>query len=170
MGKIFTFVAADLIDKFQNIERCLSEHGAPYLTVQSAVEFEKDNDTFMINHNGVLSILRLMRGLDFIRKIIEGLMNSTSDNKKTQEIATHAYETALAFRHKWAIRQLVKAGFYLLPKKSDLIEIMLHGCEKKSSKKDVDAAFHEFLAAINKVFSIIHKIYEKNDWLELVLA
>jgi hypothetical protein len=140
------------------------------MTIQTAIEYEKSKDTFMVNHNATLSILRLIRGLDFIRQLIDGLNHSANDNKKIHEIAVHAYETTLSFRHKWAIRQLVKAGFYLLPKKSDLIEIMLHGAEHKSTKKEIEAVFQEFLTSINKVYSIIHKIYDENDFLELVLA
>jgi len=58
----------------------------------------------------------------------------------------------------------------LLPKKSDLIEIMLHGADHKCTKKEIEVVFQEFLTSINKVYSIIHKIYDENDFLELVLA
>jgi hypothetical protein len=167
---VFTFVAADLIEKFQNIENCMNEDRTHYTTVYSALEFEKKNETFMVNQNVTLSLLRLLRGLDFIRKLLDSLFHNQDNHKKSHELAVHAYEATLAFRHKWAVRQLAKTGLYLIPKKHDLIKIMLTGCDPDNERKENDKLFGEFLVVLNKVFSIIHKIYDENDFLELVLA
>lgn len=124
----------------------------------------------MINHNATLSILRLIRGLDFIRKILDNLVHNQDNNKKTHDLAWNAYEQTLAFRHKWAVRQMVKAGMYLLPKKNELVNILLTGTDPNNTRKQNDAVSTDFINTINKVFSIIHKIYDENDFLELVLA
>ena len=141
-----------------------------YLTVQSAVDHEKAENVYMINHNATLSILRLIRGLEFIKKILENIYNNQDNNKKSHELAVNAYDQTIAFRHKWTVRQLVKAGFYLLPKKHDLLQIMLRGTDPANGRKENDALCQEVLGCLSKIYSIIYKIYEQNDFLELVLA
>lgn len=172
LGKLFTFVAADLIDKFQNIEKCMTNDGENnnYVTVQRALDYEKEAGIYMVNHNATLSLLRLIRGLEFIRKILENLYQNQDNGKKSYELAGQAYDATLAFRHRWTVRKLVKAGFYLLPRKNDLINIMLMGTDPANGRKENDIVYQEVLGAISKVHSIIYKIYEQNDFLELVLA
>jgi len=169
LGKVFNFVKADLVDKFQNIEKCIENdpNGSCYVTVQSFIEHEKSNQIYMVNHNATLSLLRLIRGLDFIRKFLENLNNNKENNKKSPELAWSAYNDTLSFRHNWAVRRIVKTGLYLLPYKSDLIVIMSSGIE---NKQDGDKVFSEFLYTIDKIYMTIHKVYEKEDFLELVLA
>lgn len=49
--------------------------------------------------------------------------------------------------------------------------VMLHGADDKSSvHKDNDSLMKDFMLTIDKVYSIIHKIYDENDFLELVLT
>lgn len=70
------------------------------------------------------------------------------------------------------MRQLVKAGLYLLPRKQDLVTVMLHGADEKCPHlhKDNDELMKDFMRTIDKVYSIIHKIYDDHDFLELVLT
>ena len=168
-GKVFNFVKSDLVDKFQNLDRCIKNDVSQnnYETIQSSINYEKSLNIFMMNQNATLSILRLIRGLDFLRKFLENLHKNKDNNKKTPELAGLAYEQTLSFRHKWAVRKIVKAGLYMLPYKSDLIRIMSSGID---DKKELENTFTEFLALIDKIYGIIHKIYEENNFLELVLA
>ena len=124
----------------------------------------------MINENATLSILRLIRGLEFISKLLESMQNNMDTNKKMHELAWQTYNHTLAFRHGWPVRQLVKAGFWLLPRKHDLFQIMLTGADPKNGKKENDALFHDFTKSLDRVYSLIHKIYDENDFLELVLT
>lgn len=168
LGKIFSFVKADLVDKFQNIEKLQqNDKDNNYQTIQSSLNFEKrSKDVYMVNHNATLSILRMHRGLDFIYNFLESLYRNKDNNKKTPELASQAYEKTLAFRHKWAVRKLCKTGFYMLPYKHDLIKILSQGIEKEQDK---DRLFVEFLETMNNIFRIIHKLYDDNSFLELVV-
>ena len=164
-------MAADLVDKFNNLEKCIAnDQNGHYVTVQSALAYEKSTEIYMVNENATLSILRLIRGLDFIRTLLDSMHKTMDTNKKTHELAWQTYNQTLAFRHGWPVRQLVKAGFYLLPRKHDLFEIMLIGSEALNKPVDKDVLFDEFIKALDKVYSLIHKIYDENDFLELVLT
>ncbi len=160
------------MDKFQNLEKCMQndQNKKNYSTVQSSIDYEKENNIYMINHNATLSLLRLIRGLDFIRKFLENLHKNRDNNKKTPELATIAYEQTLSFRHKWVVRKAVKTGLYLLPYKQDLLVIMTNGIESHMQENKSEAVFLEFLATIDKIYLIIHQVFEKNNFLELVLA
>lgn len=99
---MFSFVAYDLVDKFQNIEKLQQKDiEFRYITVESAVLYEKEQNIYMENHNATLSLLRLIRGLDFIRKFLETFYANIDTPKKTHELAVQVYEQTLAFRHKW---------------------------------------------------------------------
>ena len=99
---MFSFVAYDLVDKFQNIEKLQQQDDSMnYVTVESAIQYEKEQNIYMVNHNATLSLLRLIRGLDFIRKFLETFYDNIDSHKKTHELAVQVYEQTLAFRHKW---------------------------------------------------------------------
>ena len=102
LGKMFSFVAYDLVDKFQNIEK-LQQKDADlrYVTVESAILYEKEQNIHMVNQNATLSLLRLIRGLDFIRKFLDTFYHNIETPKKTHEWAVQVYDQTLAFRHKW---------------------------------------------------------------------
>jgi len=171
IGKLFSFVAADLVDKFNNLEKCLAQDkNNNYATIQSAIDYEKKHEIYMENQNATLSILRLIRGLEFISKLLENMHNNMDSNKKMPELAWQVYNQTLAHRHGWPVRQLAKAGFYLLPKKHDLFQIMLIGADPNNDKKENDTLFQDFTKSLDKVYSLIHKIYDENDFCELVLT
>lgn len=172
LGKVFSFVIAELTDKFKNVEECILKDGNRnnYRTITSAVEYEKKNGIHLLNQNATLSVLRLLRGLDFIRKLLDYIFHNQDSHKKTHELAVQAYDETLAFRHKWSVRQLVKGGLFILPKKKDLLKIMFIGSDPNNTRKENDRLYKEFLNLLDRVFSIIHNIYDENNFLELVLA
>jgi len=172
LGKVFGFVKSDLVDKLDTIDREILQEkldngggvNVNYVTVHGAVEYEKNvgKDT------ATVAILRLMRGLDFIRRFLEGLYKNQDTNKKPYDLALAAYEQTLAFRHTWTVRQLVKAGLCILPSKKNLIVYMYTGVQASNTRCENDAIFQDVLEQFHKVYSSIHKLYEKHDFLELV--
>jgi len=171
LGKVFGFVKSDLVDKLDTIDREIHQEqqqhngvNANYVTVHGAVEYEKSigKDT------ATVAILRLMRGLDFIRRFLEGLYNNQDTSRKPYDLSLEAYEQTLAFRHSWTVRQLVKAGLCILPSKKNLIIYMYTGVPAGNSRGENDLIFRDVLEQFQKVYSSIHKLYEKYDFLELV--
>lgn len=59
---------------------------------------------------------------------------------------------------------------YLLPAKSQLIDLMLTGCENKTNRKQNDEMFLEFINLLKKIHSMIYKEFDENNFLELVVA
>ena len=155
----------ELNSKFENLEECLLRDRTHYMTVQNAIEYEKKSDIHMHDKNATLSVLRLMRGLDFIRHLISNLYENRDNTRKSHDIVGQAYDQTLGHRHRWSVRKIVKAGLYLLPRKADLLDIVLIGADKSM---EIDVIFRETLGSIDKVFSIIHKLYDDNHFLELV--
>jgi hypothetical protein len=102
----------ELNDKFHNIEKLTrsQETKAFYTTIQSSIEYEKEKNIYMVNQNATLSLLRLNRGLEFIKKFLENLYQNQDNKKKTYELASKAYEDTLSFRHYFVVRRLVAAG------------------------------------------------------------
>lgn len=168
LGKIFSFVVNDLNDKFHKIEKVMSKNtnNNYYLTVHSAIEYEKNTNIYMNEKNVTLSLLRLIRGLDFLRKFITSLYENKDNAKKSREIAWEVYEQTLAFRHKTIVKNLVKTGVHLLPKKHELLTKLAIGAETNN----IDSLFKEFFGTLEKAYMILHKLYSDNNFLELVLA
>jgi len=163
-------VPADLNDKFQNIEKCMRNDGdnCHYTTVQSSLLYETENDIHTLNHNATLSLLRLVRGLEFVCRLLDNLHVNRDNGKRTYELAALSYSETLAHRHHWAVRQLVKTGFYLLPRKVDLLKIMLRGVE--GERDEQLAMYEDFLATLEKVYAAVREVYADYDFLELVLV
>lgn len=168
LGKVFAFVKADIVDKFKNIDKLTkNDTQNNYKSVQSTVDYERSKNIYMVNSNGTLSVLRLMRGLHFLLTMIENLIANQHNDKKTPELCSQAYEGTLAFRHKWAVRKLVNAGFYILPYKADLIDSIASGIPPDQDKAKF---LSDYFATLKNVYHIIYKHYQKYDFLELVLA
>ena len=57
-----------------------------------------------------------------------------------------------------------------MPNKTQLVDLMLNGLENKSNKTHNNEFILEFLAILEKIYSIIHKEFDDNNFLELVVA
>lgn len=82
------------------------------------------------------------------------------------------------FEHvkRWAIRHLVRMGMHLLPCKEDMIDMILKTAPPSNNYKDssdyreYDSIIKDFIQVLNHVFSLVHKTYDNNDFLELVFV
>merc|ERR1712127_218637 len=87
LGKVFAFAAVDLRDKLNNLDRCLKEDKDNYVTIPRAISYEESTQIHMIDANATLSLLRLHRGLDLIKKVIEGVKESLkNESMRSQDI------------------------------------------------------------------------------------
>jgi hypothetical protein len=170
LGRIFGFVSWELNDKCGNVDKCILKDPSKYMTVTEAVEYEKVSGIYKIHSKTSISLLRLLRGLDFIRRLVENCYSNLESDRKLPELAYEAYEQTLAFRHKWAIRHLVRMGMHLLPTKSDMIDMILKTAPPCKHYKEHDGLMYDFIHTIDKVHGIVHKIYDDNDFLELVFV
>ncbi|CAF0826502.1 unnamed protein product [Brachionus calyciflorus] len=168
IGKVFGFVVSDIKDKFHKIDKAMIKDGNNnhYVTVHTAIEYEKSTGFYNDNKSVTLSLLRLMRGLDFLRKFIDSIYHNQNNSKKSHDLAWEVYEKTLAFRHKSMVRNLVKTGVHLLPKKQELFAKLCVGAGSINS----DEFFMEYFNTLEKVYMILYNLYSENNFLELVLA
>lgn len=78
--------------------------------------------------------------------------------------------------YRWAIRHLVRMGMHLLPTKEDMIDMILKTAppsknyKESSDYREYDSIIKDFIQVLNHVYGLVHKIYDKNNFLELVFV
>ncbi|XP_065141348.1 ceramide-1-phosphate transfer protein [Paramisgurnus dabryanus] len=168
LGSVFSFISKDVVSKVQILENFLkSENESHYVTVQSMVKYELENDlvdlTKRANHpeSGCRTLLRLHRALRWLELFLDSLRTSTADSK-TSTMCSDAYNESLAHHHPWLIRKAVGVAFCALPGRDTFFEVMNAG-----DQEQVVALLGESLPLISEVYQITEDLYAKNNLLEL---
>ncbi|XP_055045083.2 ceramide-1-phosphate transfer protein [Misgurnus anguillicaudatus] len=168
LGSVFSFISKDVVTKVQILENFLSsENESHYVTVQSMVKYELENDLVDLtkrgNHpeSGCRTLLRLHRALRWLELFLDSLRTSTADSK-TSTMCSDAYNEALAHHHPWLIRKAVGVAFVALPGRDTFFEVMNAG-----DQAQVVALLGESLPLISEVYQITEDLYAKNNLLEL---
>lgn len=168
LSRFFKFCSDELIRKCKLIEELIEIDQAHYSTVNSAVEFEKSVGVHERHNMATVCLLRLMRGLDFTRRLMDDAYVNLDTKKKCYDIAWEAYQKTLGPRQKWTARHTIKVGFRVLPKKKDMVDFMLRGSPAYKNYHENDHILKDFLSVIHKVYYLVHKTFYENDFLELV--
>ncbi|XP_035735607.1 ceramide-1-phosphate transfer protein-like [Vespa mandarinia] len=116
MGSVFSFVSSDLKQKIDILADLLSKNDRNYMTIKTMIEYEKENKLLEKADyvNGARTLLRLHRGLDFIREFLHQL-GEISDTDKTSTCCQDAYNKTLAKHHPWVIRKAAVVAMYTMP-------------------------------------------------------
>lgn len=168
LGSVFSFISKDAVNKIQILENFLSsENGTHYLTVQSMVKYELDNELVDLTkrgshpESGCRTMLRLHRALRWLQLFLESLRTSTEDSK-TSVMCSDAYNASLAQHHPWFIRKAAGFALCTLPGRDAFFEVMNAG-----SQQEVITMLGEALPLIAEVYQITEDLYAKNNLLEL---
>lgn len=168
LGNVFSFISKDVVSKVQILENLLTgENGSHYVTVQSMVKYELENNLVDItkrgNHteSGCRTLLRLHRALRWLELFLDSLRTSKEDNK-TSVMCSDAYNESLAQHHPWLIRKAVGVAFCALPGRDTFFQVMNAG-----DQKQVVALLGESLPLISEVYQITEDLFAKNNLLEL---
>lgn len=123
MGSVFSFVSSDLKQKIDILIDLKNKDTQNYTTVKSMIEYEKENKLLEKGDfvNGARTLLRLHRGLDFIRVFLLQLGDLT-DLDKTGSCCQDAYNKTLAKHHPWVIRKAAIVAMYTMPTKETLFK------------------------------------------------
>ena len=123
MGTVFGFVSSDvkskidILEEFRNRETC-----DKFESFKSMLDYEKTsgllNKTDYVS--GSRTLLRLHRGLDFIREFLRAL-GELQPNDKTCAVCQNAYNNTLAQYHPWLIRKGAVMAMYTLPTRDQLL-------------------------------------------------
>lgn len=154
---VFSFVAHDLIDKFDLLEAIHRGNPELYRTVQTMIAHEKTCD----DKTGTIALLRLLRALEFTYLFLERAIVSPTGSSSPKHVAWDVYKQTMHKRHNKAVRLAVWAATATIPKRESLKQILLRGeIQPQTAEKS--------FPLIEKVYRNIHRIYEQNGLLELV--
>ncbi|XP_051516158.1 ceramide-1-phosphate transfer protein-like [Myxocyprinus asiaticus] len=168
LGNMFSFISSDVVSKIKIMENFLSgENGSHYVTIQSMVNYELENDLVDLtnrgNHpeSGCRTLLRLHRALHWLELFLDRLRTST-EGSKTSVMCSEAYNESLAHHHPWYIRTVVGVAFCALPGRDTFFDVMNAG-----DHTQVVHLLGESLPLISEVYQITEDLYAKNNLLEL---
>ncbi|XP_033335795.2 ceramide-1-phosphate transfer protein [Megalopta genalis] len=156
MGSVFSFVSSDLKQKIEILTEFMSKDEQNYITVKSMILYEKENNILNKGDytNGARTLLRLHRGLDFIREFLRQL-GDLSDTDKTSTSCQDAYGKTLAKHHPWMIRKAAVVAMYTMPTR-DVLFKKVCGAEVQ---RNVDV-LPKMLEVTEEVFNRTNNIYD----------
>ncbi|XP_029995534.1 ceramide-1-phosphate transfer protein [Sphaeramia orbicularis] len=168
LGSVFGFISKDAVNKIQILVTFLNgENGSQYVTVQSMVKYELDNQLVDLTkrgsypESGCRTLLRLHRALRWLELFLERLRTSTEDSK-TSAMCSESYNESLAQHHPWAIRKASGLAFCMLPGRPAFFEVMNVG-----PPEQVVAMLGEALPLISEVYQITEDLYAQHNLLDL---
>ncbi|CAB1336607.1 unnamed protein product, partial [Coregonus sp. 'balchen'] len=168
LGSVFSFIAKDAVNKIQIlINHLKGENGAHYVTVQSMVKYELDNQLVDLTkrgsfpESGCRTLLRLHRALRWLELFLERLRTSTEESK-TSVMCSEAYNESLSQHHAWIIRKAAGTAFWALPGRATFFDVMNVG-----TPEQVVAMLGDALPLISEVYQVTEDLYVQNNILDL---
>ncbi|KAG5332732.1 CPTP protein, partial [Acromyrmex heyeri] len=156
MGSVFSFVSSDLKQKIEILTELKSKDAQNYMTVKSMIEYERENKLLEKTDfvNGARTLLRLHRGLDFIKEFLQQL-GDLADVEKTTSCCQDAYNKTLAKHHPWMIRKAAIVAMYTMPSR----EILFKKVCGENVQRNIDV-LPKMLEVTADVFNRTDSIYE----------
>ncbi|KAM8754025.1 ceramide-1-phosphate transfer protein [Acanthopagrus schlegelii] len=168
LGSVFGFISKDAVNKIKILVTHMEgENGSQYVTVQSMVKYELDNELVDLTKRGIhpesgcRTLLRLHRALRWLELFLERLRISNEDGK-TSVMCSESYNESLAQYHPWMVRKAAGMAFCVLPGRSAFFEVMNVG-----PPEQVVAMLGEALPLISDVYQITEELYAQHDMLDL---
>lgn len=168
LGSVFGFISKDVVNKIQILVNYLNgENGSQYITIQSMVKYELDNELVDMTkrgrqpESGSRTLLRLHRALRWLELFLERLRTSTEDSK-TSVLCSEAYNESLAKHHPWVVRKAAGMAFCVLPGRPAFFEVMNVG-----PPDQVVAVLGEAVPLISEVYTITEELYTQHNLLDL---
>ncbi|KAG7209813.1 hypothetical protein KM043_011427 [Ampulex compressa] len=159
MGSVFSFVSSDLKQKIEVLTELLGKDEQNYVTIKSMIHYEKENKLLEKADyvNGARTLLRLHRGLDFIREFLREL-GELSDSDKTSSCCQDAYNKTLAKHHPWVIRKAAIVAMYTMPTK----ELLFKKVCGNNVQRNIDV-LPKMLEVTADVFNRTHNLFEMHQ-------
>ncbi|KAH0953146.1 hypothetical protein HN011_006465 [Eciton burchellii] len=156
MGSVFSFVSSDLKQKIDTLIELTKKDDQNYTTVKSMIEYERENKLLEKPDfvNGARTLLRLHRGLDFIREFLRRL-GDLADIDKTSSCCQDAYNKTLAKHHPWVIRKAAVVAMYTMPTREALFKKVCG----ENVQRNIDI-LPKMLEITADVFDRTHNVYE----------
>ncbi|XP_022901918.1 ceramide-1-phosphate transfer protein [Onthophagus taurus] len=162
MGTVFGFVSNDLRAKIDILSELLTKNVDNFQTVKRMIEYEKNN--LLLEKSGYTSgsrtLLRLHRGLDFIRLFLKNI-GEIRDEDDTGCVCREAYNVTLAKHHPFLIRKGAQLAMYTMPTRVDLLKKVC-GDDEESINNAINV-LPRTLEVTGTVFERIEKLYEVHN-------
>ncbi|KAJ0173939.1 hypothetical protein K1T71_010085 [Dendrolimus kikuchii] len=163
IGTVFSFVSSDVKSKIKVMEKHKEcEQSMYYESFKKMMNYEKE--TSLHEKNGFVSgsrtMLRLHRGLDFIRLFLKRV-SEIDDKANTCSICQETYNLTLAEFHPWYIRKAATLAMYALPSKPDLLK-KIFGTEE--SLTAALAILPQTLSSCDEVYKRVEQLYTDFDF------
>ncbi|CAH0557945.1 unnamed protein product [Brassicogethes aeneus] len=163
IGTIFGFVSKDLIEKMEVLRVFLKDEAKSekFKTVKNMISYESENELLKKKGytSGCRTLLRLHRGLDFIRLFLKKLSDLNNEDD-TCYVCKESYLETLANHHTFLIRNGAKLAIYTLPKRGELLNRVC-GSEEEINK--TLELLPSTLEATTQIFNRIDKLYTENN-------
>lgn len=159
MGSVFSFVSSDLKQKIEVLIELSNKDEQNYGSIKCMIEYEKENKLLEKADyvNGARTLLRLHRGLDFIREFLRQL-GELSDTDKTSSCCQDAYNKTLAKHHPWVVRKAAVVAMYTMPTR----ELLFKKVCGANVQRNIDV-LPKMLEITADVFDRTHNLYEKHQ-------
>ncbi|GJQ70061.1 hypothetical protein Trydic_g22541 [Trypoxylus dichotomus] len=123
MGAVFGFVSKDLQSKIDILSDLQKQNSNNFDTAKKMIEYEKNCN--LLHKNGYTSgsrtLLRLHRGLDFIRLFLKSV-GELKNHETTANVCREAYNITLAKYHPFLIRKGAQIAMYTMPTRQELLK------------------------------------------------
>ncbi|KAJ3653353.1 hypothetical protein Zmor_012609 [Zophobas morio] len=163
MGTVFGFVSKDLKSKMDTLSEFLANEKTSdnFQSVKKMMEYERDNQ--LLHKKGYTSgsrtLLRLHRGLDFIRLFLKKV-GDLKDEDNTGTVCREAYDSTLAKFHPFVIRKGAQIAMYTLPTREQLLRKV---CGNEEDVKVALEMLPKTLEATDAVYVRIEALYTLYD-------
>ncbi|TKS76591.1 Ceramide-1-phosphate transfer protein [Collichthys lucidus] len=168
LGSVFGFISKDAVNKIKILVTHLEgENSSEYVTVQSMVKYELENELVDLNkrgnhpESGCRTLLRLHRALRWLELFLERLRTSGEDGK-TSVMCAEAYNESLSRHHPWVVRKAAGMAFCVLPGRPAFFEVMNVG-----TPEQVVAMLGDALPLISEVYQVTEELYAQHNLLDL---
>ncbi|XP_017773861.1 PREDICTED: ceramide-1-phosphate transfer protein, partial [Nicrophorus vespilloides] len=162
MGTMFGFVSKDLNSKLDILSELHKSDNENFSTVRRLIVYEKESN--LLEKKGYVSgsrtLLRLHRGLDFIRLFLK-YVSELQDDQNTGDVCRTAYCQTLEKFHSFLIAKGAKLAMYTMPIKADLMNRVC-GNNEEALKTAIEI-LPQTLDVIAIVYRIIDDLYTEHD-------
>jgi len=164
MGTVFGFVGSEIGNKMDALEQVrLKDRSGNFSTMKKMVEYEIENGLLKESSyvSGSRTLLRLHRGLDFLRQFLKRVGELQPD-EKTNVVGQEVYNQTLAKHHSWLVRKGANLAMYVLPTRNVLL-IRVCG---ENFQPALDA-LPAMLQSTNEVYNRTEAYFKEKDLLSL---
>ncbi|CAK1553085.1 unnamed protein product [Leptosia nina] len=163
IGTVFSFVSSDVKSKIKIMEKLRDGEDAIYYeSFKKMMKYEKETNLHEKNGfvSGSRTMLRLHRGLDFIRLFLKRI-SEADEAMNTCTTCQGSYNETLAEFHPWYIRKAATLAMHALPSRPDLLKKIFGSEDKLAEALQI---LPQTLQSCDEVYRRVEQLYTDFDF------